>query len=103
MIKNSIEAEAKNIEIKLSKTKDDFVKVMIKDDGCGIDEERIKHLGEPFYSMKEKGTGLGLTVSYKILADHHATIRYSSQLGQGTEVEICLPIHADHNNIHKAI
>ena len=103
MIKNSIEAEAKKIEIKLSKTKDDFVKVMIKDDGCGIDEERIKHLGEPFYSMKEKGTGLGLTVSYKILADHHATLRYSSQLGQGTEVEICLPIHADHKNIHKAI
>ncbi|RID82409.1 PAS domain S-box protein [Peribacillus asahii] len=102
MIKNSIEAEAKKIEIKLSKTKDDFVKVMIKDDGCGIDEERIKHLGEPFYSMKEKGTGLGLTVSYKILADHHATIRYFSQLGQGTEIEICLPIHADLKNIHKA-
>ncbi len=96
MIKNSIEAEAKKIEINLSKTKDDFIKVIIKDDGCGIDEERIKHLGEPFYSMKEKGTGLGLTVSYKILADHHATIRYSSQLGQGTEVEICLPIHMDH-------
>jgi PAS domain S-box-containing protein len=101
MLKNSIEAEAKKIEIKLSKTKDDFIKVMIKDDGCGIDEERIKHLGEPFYSMKEKGTGLGLTVSYKILAEHHATIRYSSQLGQGTEVEIYLPIHADHKNIHK--
>ena len=100
MIKNSIEAEAKKIEITLSKTKDNFVKVMIKDDGCGIDEERIKRLGEPFYSMKEKGTGLGLTVSYKILADHHATLRYSSQLGQGTEVEICLPIHAGH---HKSV
>jgi len=101
MIKNSIEAEAKTIEIILSKTKDDFVKVMIKDDGCGIDEERIKHLGEPFYSMKEKGTGLGLTVSYKILAEHHATIRYSSQVGQGTEVEICLPIHANQKNSHQ--
>ena len=101
MIKNSIEAEAKKIEINLSKTKYDYVKVMIKDDGCGIDEDRIKHLGEPFYSMKEKGTGLGLTISYKILADHHATIRYSSQLGQGTEVEICLPIHMDHHNIHQ--
>jgi PAS domain S-box-containing protein len=96
MIKNSIESEAQKIEINLSKTKDNFIKVIIKDDGCGIDEERMKHLGEPFYSMKEKGTGLGLTVSYKILADHHATIRYSSQLGQGTEVEICLPIHMDH-------
>lgn len=98
MIKNSIEAEAKKIEIILSKTKDDFVKVIIKDDGCGIDDERIKHLGEPFYSMKEKGTGLGLTVSNKILAEHHATIRYSSQVGQGTEVEICLPIHANQKN-----
>ena len=63
----------KRSKLTLSKTEDNFVKVMIKDDGCGIDEERIKRLGEPFYSMKEKGTGLGLTVSYKILADHHAT------------------------------
>jgi len=101
MIKNSIEAEAKMIEIILSKTEDDCVKVTIKDDGCGIDEERIKHLGEPFYSVKEKGTGLGLTVSYKILAEHHATIHYSSQLGQGTEVEICLPIRANQKNINQ--
>ncbi|WP_338448379.1 ATP-binding protein [Niallia oryzisoli] len=99
MIKNSIEAEAKKIEIILSKTKDDFVKVIIKDDGSGIDQERIQHLGEPFYSMKEKGTGLGLTVSYKILAEHQATIRYSSQLGQGTEVEICLPIQANQKKL----
>ena len=100
MIKNSIEAEAKKIEITLSKTKNNYVKVMIKDDGCGIDADRIKHLGEPFYSMKEKGTGLGLTISNKILANHHATIRYSSQLGQGTEVEICLPIQMDAKNIY---
>ena len=73
---------------------------MIKDDGCGIDEDRIKHLGEPFYSMKEKGTGLGLTISNKILADHQATIRYSSQLGQGTVVEIYLPIHMEATIIH---
>jgi PAS domain S-box-containing protein len=95
MIKNSIEAEAKNIKIDISKTKKDFINVVIIDDGCGIDEERMKHLGEPFYSMKEKGTGLGLTVSYKILADHQATIQYSSQLGQGTEVKISLPLHED--------
>ena len=100
MIKNSIEAEAKRIEINLSKTEDHYVKVVIKDDGCGIDEERMKHLGEPFYSMKEKGTGLGLTMSNRILADHHATITYSSKLGQGTVVEICLPIHMDVKNIY---
>ena len=100
MIKNSIEAEAKKIEINLSKTEDQYIKVVIKDDGCGIDEDRIKHLGEPFYSMKEKGTGLGLTISNRILADHQATIAYSSKLGQGTEVEICLPIHMDVRNIY---
>jgi PAS domain S-box-containing protein len=95
MIKNSIEAEAKKIDVHISTKKQDFINVIIIDDGCGIDEERMKHLGQPFYSMKEKGTGLGLTVSYKILADHKATIQYSSKLGQGTKVKISLPLHED--------
>ena len=95
MIKNSIEAEAKRIEIHLHKTKEDFITVTIIDNGCGMDEERMNHLGEPFYSMKEKGTGLGLTVSYKILADHQAKIHYSSRLGQGTKVKITLPLYKE--------
>ena len=101
MIKNSIEAEAKKIDIYIRKTKEDFITVTIIDNGCGMDEDRMNHLGEPFYSMKEKGTGLGLTVSYKILADHQAKVHYSSRLGQGTKVKITLPLHKEENEHNK--
>ena len=53
---------------------------------------RLSKLGEPFYSNKEKGTGLGLMVSYKIIENHHGSIRFISKEGFGTTVEIRLPI-----------
>lgn len=72
----------------------DQIKVMtrVTDQGCGIPEERIAMLGEPFYTTKEKGTGLGLMVSYKIIENHRGNIKVSSQLGQGTTVEVVLPV-----------
>nr|WP_236692992.1 ATP-binding protein [Aneurinibacillus tyrosinisolvens] len=61
------------------------------DEGCGISEERLTRLGEPFYTTKEKGTGLGLTVSYRIIENHGGTINIQSQAGEGTEVSVILP------------
>jgi len=49
-------------------------------------------LGEPFYSTKEKGTGLGLTLTYKIIENHQGTITIQSQVGCGTTVTILLPV-----------
>ncbi|NKE04055.1 PAS domain-containing sensor histidine kinase [Mesobacillus selenatarsenatis] len=65
-------------------------KVMIKviDNGKGISPERLKHLCEPYYSTKEKGTGLGLMRSLKIINDHKGKIDFSSEVGQGTVVTI---------------
>ncbi len=62
---------------------------MIK--GIGIPEERIKRLGEPFYSTKEKGTGIGLMLSYKIIESHQGNISIMSEVGVGTTVTIYLP------------
>ncbi|WP_337956082.1 PAS domain S-box protein [Alicyclobacillus herbarius] len=62
------------------------------DQGCGISEERMKYLGEPFYSSKEKGTGLGLMISHKIVQEHGGTIHIDSVLNQGTTVDVILPI-----------
>ncbi|MFD0695079.1 PAS domain S-box protein [Paenibacillus sp. GCM10027628] len=61
------------------------------DQGCGIAPERLPKLGEPFYSTKEKGTGLGLMVCYRIIEAHDGTMKIRSKLGEGTTVEITLP------------
>ncbi|NEW08548.1 PAS domain S-box protein [Paenibacillus sp. SYP-B3998] len=61
------------------------------DQGCGIAPERLPKLGEPFYSTKEKGTGLGLMVCYRIIEGHGGTMKIRSKLGEGTTVEITLP------------
>ncbi|MED4402506.1 PAS domain S-box protein [Metabacillus fastidiosus] len=92
IIKNSIEASAHKIEITLSKPDNKYISIKVEDDGCGIEESRLKHLGEPFYSSKEKGTGLGLTVSHRIVDSHKGEIFYHSKVGNGTIVHIILPI-----------
>lgn len=92
VIKNSIEATAKHVKVSVEKNDQNMIKILIEDDGCGMNEDRLKHLGEPFYSMKEKGTGLGLTVSYRIVEFHKGKISFKSELEEGTEVQILLPI-----------
>lgn len=66
--------------------------VLIRDNGCGIPEERMNKLGEPFYSTKEKGTGLGLMTSFHIIQNHGGSIMVKSKEGEGTAVKIVLPL-----------
>lgn len=61
------------------------------DQGQGISEDRLPRIGEPFYTTKEKGTGLGMMVSFTIIEEHHGVINYQSKLGVGTTVHIQLP------------
>jgi PAS domain S-box-containing protein len=69
------------------------VKIELADTGCGILEENLKHMFEPFFTtrQKEKGTGLGLAVSYQIIQDHNGSIDLKSQVNKGTTVTITLP------------
>ncbi|NOV00041.1 PAS domain S-box protein [Paenibacillus planticolens] len=92
VVKNAIEAmpHGGQIDIMIKYNKDS-VAVRVKDQGYGIPQDRIAHLGEPFFSLKEKGTGLGLMVCYKIIKEHHGTIHIESEVGRGTTVEINLP------------
>jgi signal transduction histidine kinase len=82
-------------EMLIQVKKVDGANVLIRfiDQGCGIPEELIGRLGEPFYSTKEKGTGLGLMVSYKIIREHHGSIFIQSELNKGTTVDVRLPLH----------
>ncbi|MDM5327278.1 ATP-binding protein [Neobacillus sp. CF12] len=94
VIKNSIEASQNDstITISLFRLEQDKISITVKDNGCGISKERLEKIGEPFYSSKEKGTGLGLTVSFKIVQSHNGTINFESEIGTGTLVNITLPM-----------
>ncbi len=62
-----------------------------RDQGVGIPEENLSRIGEPFYTTKESGTGLGLMISYRIIQAHKGHMTIHSRVNQGTTVEICLP------------
>jgi PAS domain S-box-containing protein len=67
------------------------VEARISDEGIGICEEDLDHIFEPFYTTRKKGSGLGLSISYKIVAAHKGEISAESVLGQGTTFAIRLP------------
>lgn len=92
IIKNSIEAMPSNghLEITANRIKDGKLSVTFSDNGPGIPEERLAKIGEPFYTTKEKGSGLGLMICYKIIHSHEGDIHISSTVGMGTTVEIVL-------------
>nr|WP_152526510.1 ATP-binding protein [Peribacillus psychrosaccharolyticus] len=57
----------------------------------------MKKLGEPFYTTKERGTGLGLMVSYKIIEEHSGMIKVESEIGKGSSFHIRLPLYEEKN------
>ncbi len=93
ILQNSIEAmpDGGRISIHIKEIGKDGIIINVIDKGIGIPEERIKRLGEPFYSTKEKGTGIGLMLSYKIIESHQGNISIMSEVGFGTTVTIYLP------------
>jgi PAS domain S-box-containing protein len=99
LLQNALEATDKGGIIKIQALWHglDHIKFRVIDHGCGISKERQKHLGEPFFSTKEKGTGLGLMISQKIVQEHGGSIHIESILSQGTTVDVILPIK--HSNL----
>ncbi|TMU87181.1 GHKL domain-containing protein [Bacillus sp. BHET2] len=94
LLKNAIEAVQENGEITVgaSRHKDRQVMITIQDNGAGMPPEQLKVLGRPYYSTKEKGTGLGLTVSYQIVKRMKGEIQVESEVGEGTTFRIFLPL-----------
>ncbi|WML50410.1 ATP-binding protein [Neobacillus sp. PS3-34] len=94
ILKNAMEAmdEGGDIQINLRKGAEGECIVSFQDQGCGIPEELLPRLGEPFYTLKEKGTGLGLMICHKIIKQHHGSITYQSKVKEGTLIEIRLPL-----------
>lgn len=90
--KNAIEAlrDGGMLEIKASK-KNDHIIINLNDTGIGMTAEQIKRLGTPYYSTKEKGTGLGTMVSFGIIKKMNGKIEITSEPGKGTEYKLIFP------------
>ncbi|WP_096154954.1 MULTISPECIES: PAS domain-containing sensor histidine kinase [Bacillus] len=95
ILKNAFEVMPKGgtITVNVESKDNEHVVVSIEDQGIGIPEDKIKKLGEPFYTTKDRGTGLGLMVSYKIVEEHEGAIEVTSEVGKGTIFYITLPIN----------
>lgn len=93
LLKNGIDAMDKGgtIRVQTSYTKGSILTKII-DNGCGIPEDRLHRIAEPFYSTKEKGTGLGLMITDKIIKEHYGQLKIQSEVNQGTTVEVHLPV-----------
>ena len=92
ILKNALEAMPDGGLISMSLTSDDnTVAVRIADSGEGMSVERLAHLFEPYRTTKERGTGLGLMVTKRIVSDHGGTIDVESEVGRGTAFTVRLP------------
>jgi two-component system NtrC family sensor kinase len=70
------------------------IEIVCRDTGCGIASEHLNKIFDPFFTTKDigQGTGLGLSVSYGIVARHGGTIYVQSKVGRGSTFTIWLPI-----------
>jgi PAS domain S-box-containing protein len=93
LLKNAVEAmpNGGNIDVKVRVEEEGKISVRVSDQGVGIPEERLPTLGEPFYTTKEKGTGLGLMTCFKIIESHNGELKIYSEVGKGTTVEVTMP------------
>ncbi|MFC0189501.1 ATP-binding protein [Fictibacillus aquaticus] len=92
LLKNAIEALSSGGYIKLSVAKDGKnVLLTIQDNGIGMTDEQVKKLGEPFFTTKSNGTGLGLMICFKIIQNHKGTVQVESEQEKGTTFTITLP------------
>lgn len=94
IVKNAMEAMTGGGRLKIAVKQFDprYVTVMFSDNGPGIPFDVLRRLGEPFFTTKENGSGLGLMISQKIVTEHNGRLEIESQPDRGTAVKITLPV-----------
>ena len=78
-----------------AKKEGENIVVEFKDTGCGIAPENINKIFEPFYTTKPvgQGTGLGMSIAYRVIQAHNGKISVESEVGKGTKITLSLPIN----------
>lgn len=93
LLKNAVEASPKGRQVLISvRVEDGKAMISIKDNGFGMDKETLENIFVPFYSMKNSGTGLGMSIAKRIIEAHHGAIRIESHPGLGTEITLTLSL-----------
>jgi two-component system sensor histidine kinase FlrB len=93
LIENAIQASASDIRLKVHcYTRDNTLRLSISDSGSGIEPAVLARLGEPFFTTKVTGTGLGLTVVKAVARAHQGELRLRSRVGRGTCAQVILPL-----------
>lgn len=94
LVKNAMQAMTKGGTLTLATGEgSDGVWVSVSDTGCGIADEHLKRIFEPFYTTKKKGSGLGLMIVQRVVRSHNGRIELDSRAGRGTMFRIWLPLH----------
>ncbi len=83
-----------NVWITIKKIDNNRVQILIKDDGCGMNQTTKEKIFNPFFTTKPvgQGTGLGMSISYKVIKNHDGNIEVFSEPGEGSTFKIELPI-----------
>jgi len=104
---NAISATSENGQI-IVKTRsftkpggEPYIQIEFTDTGCGIPEEHLEDIFNPFFTTKTTGSGLGLSISNQIVQDHRGYIDVESQLDKGSSFFINLPVNQDHSKRRK--
>ncbi|SDE30320.1 two-component system, sporulation sensor kinase E [Paenibacillus sp. UNCCL117] len=94
ILKNAMEAMSSGGRIVISavQSSPSALTIQFADDGPGIPADVLNRLGEPFFTTKESGSGLGLMISQKIITEHNGCLKIESEPGEGTVVQITLPL-----------
>jgi signal transduction histidine kinase len=87
----SVEEHEKEVAVN-TKVIDENILLIVSDNGKGMDQETLNRVFEAFFTTKRKGNGLGMSLCYSIIEGHGGTIEINSVLGEGTQVQVILPI-----------
>jgi PAS domain S-box-containing protein len=99
LISNAAQAGASNVAIRTERD-DRYARIVVIDDGDGIPREEIKYIFDPFYTTRRAkgGSGLGLSLVHRIVADHNGTVEAYSNPGKGAEFVVRLPLAQESDN-----